>query len=212
MKNVMKHYHPIAMLILGIAFVVACQAMPTPSPTPVTAVALPTNLPPTVTPNIEEPTSTALPTIATNPLPIPVPATEEVETDTNQDNTNMMETNRMNIQVGDHLLTATLTENSSAVALKEALAAGPININMRDYERMEKVGPLSMDLPRNDEQITTEVGDIILYQGNAFVIYYAPNSWNFTRLGKIENVTAAELKQILGDGDVTITLSLASGG
>jgi hypothetical protein len=73
---------------------------------------------------------------------------------------------------------------------------------------MEKVGPLGMDLPRNDEQITAEAGDIILYQGSALVIYYAPNSWNFTRLGKINNVTAEELREILGDGNVTITLSL----
>ncbi|MGD8403742.1 MAG: cyclophilin-like fold protein [Anaerolineales bacterium] len=42
-----------------------------------------------------------------------------------------------------------------------------------------------------------------------FVIYYAPNSWNFTRLGKINTVTAGELKEILGEGNVTITLSLA---
>lgn len=115
----------------------------------------------------------------------------------------------MNIQVGDHIITATLVDNTSAAALKEVLAEGSITINMRDYESMEKVGSLGMDLPRNDEQITTKAGDIILYQGSAFVIYYAPNSWNFTRLGKIDGVSAAELKTILGDGNVTITLSLA---
>ena len=114
----------------------------------------------------------------------------------------------MNIQVGDHLLTATLVENSSAEALKAALAEGPITIHMRDYERMEKVGQLGIHLPRNDEQITAQAGDIILYQGNALVIYYAPNAWNFTRLGRIENVTAQELKKILGDGAVTVTLAL----
>ena len=114
----------------------------------------------------------------------------------------------MNIQIGDHVLTATLVENSSVDALKAVLLTGPITIDMRDYGSMEKVGSLGMDLPRNDEQITTEAGDIILYQGNAFVIYYAPNSWNFTRLGKIDDVSADELKEILGDGNVTITLSL----
>ena len=114
----------------------------------------------------------------------------------------------MNIQVGDTLLTATLAENSSVDALKDALAEGPITIDMRDYGSMEKVGALGIDLPRNDEQITTEAGDIILYQGNAFVIYYAPNSWNFTRLGKVDDVTADELRKILGDGSVTVTLSL----
>ncbi|NIQ08944.1 MAG: hypothetical protein GWO41_02925 [candidate division Zixibacteria bacterium] len=114
----------------------------------------------------------------------------------------------MNVQIGDTVLTATLVDNSSVDALKETLSDGPISIDMRDYGSMEKVGSLGFDLPRNDEQITTEAGDIILYQGNAFVIYYAPNSWNFTRLGRIDNVTAEELKEILGDGSVTVTLSL----
>ena len=74
---------------------------------------------------------------------------------------------------------------------------------------MEKVGSLGQDLPVNDEQITTEAGDLILYQGNSLVIYYAPNTWNFTRLGKINGVSAEELQDILGEGDVTVTLSLA---
>jgi hypothetical protein len=34
------------------------------------------------------------------------------------------------------------------------------------------------------------------------------NSWNFTRLGRINNVTTEELREILGDGNVTITLFL----
>jgi hypothetical protein len=80
---------------------------------------------------------------------------------------------------------------------------------MRDYGNMEKVGSIGTTLPRNDEQITTGPGDIILYQGNALVIYYAPNSWNFTRLGKIDNITQDELKKILGEGDVSVTLKLA---
>jgi hypothetical protein len=119
-----------------------------------------------------------------------------------------MEANSMNIKIGDTVLTVTLVENSSVDALKEALSEGPITVDMRDYGSMEKVGSLNMDLPRNDEQITTEPGDIILFQGNALVIYYAPNSWNFTRLGKIDRVTTEELREILGDGNVTITLSL----
>ena len=114
----------------------------------------------------------------------------------------------MNIKIGDKVLTATLVENASVDALKVALSEGPITVNMHDYGNVEKVGSLGMDLPRTDEQITTEPGDLILYQGNAFVIYYAPNSWNFTRLGKIDNVTSEELREILGAGDVTITLSL----
>ena len=116
--------------------------------------------------------------------------------------------NHMKLQIGDYIFTATLADNSSAKALKEMLEEGPITINMRDYANMEKVGPLGANLPRNDEQITTEPGDLILYQGNAFVIYYAPNSWNFTRIGKIDDVTQEKLKEALGNGDVKVTLSL----
>ncbi len=114
----------------------------------------------------------------------------------------------INLTINNQVLTAELANNTSAEALVELLQDGPLTINMRDYEKMEKVGSVGTSLPTNNEQITTEAGDLILYMGNALVIYYAPNSWNFTRLGKIQNVTADELKEILGDGDVTVTLSL----
>lgn len=116
--------------------------------------------------------------------------------------------NIIKLQIGDQTFNATLVENSSTQALKELLADGPITINMRDYGNMEKVGGIGTSLPANDEQITTEPGDLILFQGNSFVIYYAPNSWNFTRIGKIDDVTQEELKEILGSGDVTVTISL----
>ncbi len=118
------------------------------------------------------------------------------------------EENTVNLYVGDTRLTAELADNSTAEALKKMLADGPVAVDMRDYGSMEKVGTLPKSLPRNDEQITTEAGDLILYQGNAFVIYYAPNSWNFTRIGKIKNISAEELKKILGKGNVTVKLSL----
>ena len=118
------------------------------------------------------------------------------------------EMNLINLTVNGTTLTAELADNSSAQALRELLAEGPLAISMSDYGNMEKVGPLGTDLPTNNEQITTQAGDLILYQGNAFVIYYAPNSWNFTRLGRINDMTAEELKDLLGSGDVEVTLSL----
>ena len=83
-----------------------------------------------------------------------------------------------------------------------------MTIGMSDYGNMEKMGPIGKDLPTNDEEITTKAGDLILYQGNSLVIYYDENSWNFTRLGKIEGVTGEELLDAFGDGDVTVTFSL----
>ena len=114
----------------------------------------------------------------------------------------------LNISVNDKVLSATLVDNSSSRALIEKLEEGNITIDMEDYGNFEKVGPLGFSLPRNDKYITTSPGDIILYQGNMITIYYDKNSWNFTKLGKIDNISSQELKDILGDGDVTITISL----
>ena len=111
---------------------------------------------------------------------------------------------------GSHTLTATLADNSSARAFYELLQKGNITITMHDYGSFEKVGSLPSSLPRNDTQITTESGDIILYQGNQITIYYDTNSWSFTRLGKIDGVTKAELKKILGKGNVTAVFSIQS--
>ena len=109
---------------------------------------------------------------------------------------------------GNHTLTATLADNSSALAFYELLEKGPVTIKMTDYGNFEKVGPLGTKLPRNDTQITTQTGDIILYQGNQITIYYDTNSWNFTRLGKIDGVTKTELKRILSKGDVTAVFEI----
>ena len=114
----------------------------------------------------------------------------------------------MYIQIGSHTLSATLSDNSSADALKELLEQGPLIINMQDYAKMEKVGDLGTTLPTHDEHINTQPGDLILYQGSSFVVYYGKNSWSLTRLGRINDVTQEELVDILGPGTVSVTLSL----
>lgn len=115
---------------------------------------------------------------------------------------------KMKIQVGDTLFTATLAKNSSVDALKELMADGPLTLNMSDYANMEKGGDLGVTLPQNNEHMNTQAGDIVLYQGRTFVIYYDTNSWSLTPIGKIDNVDAESLKTVLGSGDVTVTLSL----
>ena len=115
---------------------------------------------------------------------------------------------KMKITVKTSILEATLADNSSVEALIATLKKASLTIEMRDYANFEKVGPLGFNLPRNDEPITAEAGDLILYQGNQFVIYYGTNTWNFTRLGKIENVTGKQLQEILGSDNVAVTLSI----
>ena len=117
--------------------------------------------------------------------------------------------NKLKISVNGTELTATLEDNSSAQALTELLKQGNITVDMSDYGNFEKVGNLPQSLPKNDEKITTVPGDIILYQGNKITIYYAENTWDFTKLGHINNITQEELKTLLGDGDVSVSFSIS---
>ena len=125
-------------------------------------------------------------------------------------NTNSSESQgtAMYLHISNRVLTATLVDNSSTRALTELLEANPITIDMRDYGNFEKVGNLGTTLPQNNERITAQSGDLILFQGNQFVIYYAQNTWSLTRLGRINNISAQELRDILGTGNVTVILSL----
>ena len=116
------------------------------------------------------------------------------------------EESALNITVGDNTLSATFEDNSSAEAFRELLSQNPITIEMEDYGGFEKVGPLGTDLVRNDTQITTQPGDVILYQGNQITIYYGTNSWRFTRLARIDDPSG--LQEKLGDGTVSVTFSL----
>ena len=113
----------------------------------------------------------------------------------------------MKITVGEYELLATFEDNSSAEEFKQLLSQGPVTIEMEDYGGFEKVGPLGTELTRNDRQITTEPGDVILYQGNQITIYYGTNSWSFTRLARIDD--PSDLQAKLGDGTVQVTFSLA---
>lgn len=117
---------------------------------------------------------------------------------------------RIYARIREKTLPILLEENSSSLALIELLKAGDVVVEMRDYGGFEKVGDLPEALPTNDERITTQPGDVILYQGNSITIYYDVNTWTFTRLGCIQDCTQEELMTILGDGDVSVTFSLES--
>ncbi len=97
-------------------------------------------------------------------------------------------------------------ENESVRALKQ-YAKEKIEINMRKYGGFEQVGSLGRTLPSEDERITTSAGDIVLYSSNQLVIFYGSNTWEYTKLGHI-NLSEEELKTLLGEEDVTITIEL----
>ncbi len=113
---------------------------------------------------------------------------------------------KMQVQVGERIFTATLEDNAATEALVEMIKAAPVELSMSDYSGFEKVGSLGASLPAEDRQTTTQTGDIVLYTGDQIVIFYGSNSWRYTRLGHIDDLTGWE--EALGSGDVTVRLSL----
>ncbi len=103
---------------------------------------------------------------------------------------------------------ADFADNDSADAFRDLLREGDLTINMSDYGSFEKVGSIGTSLPRKDTQISTTTGDVMLYQGDQIVIFYGTNSWSYSRLGKVDGVTAEALLSAFGSGDVAITFSL----
>ena len=113
------------------------------------------------------------------------------------------------IKVNNNVLNIELEDNSATIELKERLKNGDIVVNAHEYGGFEKVGDLGFSLPREDTNITTSAGDIVLYQGNQISLFYNSNSWSYTKLGKIQNISSNELSNILGTGDITITFTLS---
>ena len=99
-------------------------------------------------------------------------------------------------------------ENDSWEEFAEFLREAPLTLSLHDYGNFEKVGSLPWEVTRTDTSITTEPGDVILYNGDQITVYYDTNTWNFTRLAKIPAVTRAMLLEAFGAGDVTVTFRL----
>lgn len=113
---------------------------------------------------------------------------------------------KMNVQVGAYSFTATLEDNAAVRELVEMMQAGPVTIEMSDYSGFEKVGSLGRSLTTSNRQTTAAAGDIVLYKGNNIVMFYGSNSWSYTRIGTIDDLT--DWATALGYGDITAIFTL----
>ena len=121
---------------------------------------------------------------------------------------NMNTDNVINLKIWDKTFDVTLEENSATKDLIEKLHEWDVVVNAHEYWWFEKVGNLGFDLPRADKQITTEPGDLVLYQWNQISLFYESNSWSYTKLWKVQMISKDGLKEILWDWDVTLVFSL----
>lgn len=117
---------------------------------------------------------------------------------------------KMYITIGEETHAVTMEDNVGTRALMAALQADNITYTADDYGNFEKVGYVGQSFPTDNHQIATSAGDLVLYNGDNICIFYGSNSWSYTRIGKLDNLSAEEVRQFVkaGGGEVSITLSL----
>ncbi len=126
-----------------------------------------------------------------------------IELDKSEEETKSM----MQMKINDTPVTVAWEENESVAALRELAGTG-LTIQMSMYGGFEQVGSIGRRLPSHDVQTSTSSGDIVLYSGNQLVVFYGHNSWAYTRLGHITDKTPEEMRALLSNGNVIITLSI----
>ena len=115
--------------------------------------------------------------------------------------------NKIEITANGKTITATLADNEAARQLQARLENGSISVRMNDYGGFEKVGALPWPLPTSNRQIIATAGDIMLYQGDNFVIFYGSNSWSYTPIGRIDGANATEISNFLSGSSINVTFS-----
>jgi len=108
----------------------------------------------------------------------------------------------MKLKIGETEVSVIWEDNASVKELKTLL---PLKIKMSMYGGFEQVGSIGQSITRDDEQTTTQPGDIVLYSGDQIVIFYGSNSWAYTRLGHVTS-SQREMEELLGTGDVTVEI------
>ena len=114
----------------------------------------------------------------------------------------------MKMEIAGIPVTVDWEDNASVEALRELCKNGSITIRMSMYGGFEQVGSIGTSLPREDVQTTTSSGDIVLYSGDQIVVFYGSNSWSYTRLGHITDSSGHSMEELLGSGNVSLTISL----
>ena len=135
-------------------------------------------------------------------------ATSDESDENTEDTAEQAQEKSLNLMIGDTEVAVEWEDNESVEKLKELISENPISISMSMYGGFEQVGALGTTLVSNDVQTATSAGDIVLYSSSQIVIFYGSNSWAYTRLGRITGKSAAEMGDLLGNGDVTVTIFL----
>ncbi|WP_022750287.1 cyclophilin-like fold protein [Lachnobacterium bovis] len=116
--------------------------------------------------------------------------------------------NQIRVTVGSSSFIVNLEDNETAKALRKMITDEDLTISASNYGGFEKVCQLGKTLPRNDKQITTKAGDVMLYSGNQIVFFYGANSWSYTKIGKVEASSIEKLESVLSGSETEVILSI----
>ena len=121
-------------------------------------------------------------------------------------NTASSEQRDMKLFINDVEVPVTWEKNDSVAELMDEASKGDMIISMSMYGGFEQVGSLGKEYYSDDRQMTVHNGDIVLYDSSNIVLYYATNTWSYTRLGKM-NLPEQEVTDLLSNGNVIIRIS-----
>lgn len=119
---------------------------------------------------------------------------------------NYMTEDTIKLSINGYSFNMLLADTKAASELKAMLEKGALKISMRDYGGWEKVGSLGKSLTKSDREMTAEIGDVMLYQGNQIVLFYGESSWSYTPLGRVSDLK--DWKKALSGSNITVELSL----
>lgn len=92
----------------------------------------------------------------------------------------------MRLVINDREIEVEWENNASVEQLKTLL---PLDIQTTLYGGFEQVGHLPQDIVSSDSRIETKPGDIVLYNQNQITFFFGSNTWSYTPLGRIVNLS-----------------------
>ena len=134
----------------------------------------------------------------------PETAPESEKTAEGEETTEQPET--LVLSINGTVLDVQWEENETVAELLAYVQNESIMVNTALYGGFEQVGRLPQRFSRNDAQMITGPGDIVLYSGNQLVLFFGSNSWSYTKLGHIKGMSAEELSELLGADSAIVEL------
>lgn len=116
------------------------------------------------------------------------------------------ERREMTLSIDGRIMHVIWEDNETVQALKTALEKEQIRVRATRYGGFEQVRRLAQSFTRNDVEMTSSPGDIVLYSGNQIVIFFGSNSWSYTKLGQLKDISQEELRALLDRDSVEILI------